>query len=299
MLVLGIINGILSIPTFNKFRKMPNENGSNIYLYTASIISLFTMIIFTLKFTLLVLTQLSIITSRTVLIGQCISIDFLLKVLLQTGDWLYACVAVNGSFIGIKGLRFNKSLSKKMAKWVIFLLIIFVSGTSIHEAYYRTIIDDLEEQRTWCIVRYPTSSSKALMRYTTFMSILHFMGPFVINIISSISIIAIVARSRSKIEKKHSYRTHLRLQLQKLKHLIISPIVLVFLTVPRVILAFTLECMKSARDPITLFLIGYFASFTPPILTFIIFILPSKERMKEFKAMMKSFKCRRHQNHFN
>jgi hypothetical protein len=291
MLVLGIINGILSIPTFRKFKKMPNESGSHIYLYTASIISLFTMIIFTLKFTLLVLTQLSIITSHTVLIGQCKSIDFLLKVLLQTGDWLYACVALTGSFIGIKGLSFNKSLSKRLAKWIIFLVIMFVSGTSIHEAYYRILIEDNEEHRTWCIVRYPKSSSKALMKYTTFMSILHFMGPFVVNIISSIVIIAFAARSRSKIEKKRSYGTHLRLQFQKLKHLIITPIVLVLLTVPRVILAFTLECMKSARDPITLFLIGYFVSFIPPILTFIVFILPSKERMKEFKTMMQSSKC--------
>jgi hypothetical protein len=225
-----------------------------------------------------------------------------LKVFLQTGDWLYACVAVNGSFVGIKGLNFNKSLSKKLAKWVIFLVIIFVSGTSIHEAYYRTLIDDIEEQRTWCIVRYPKSSSKALTKYTTFMSILHFIGPFVFNIISSIGIIAIAARSRSKIEKKRSYRTHLYLQFQKLKHLIISPIVLVLLTVPRVILAFTLECMKSARDPITLFLVGYFVSFIPPISTFVVFILPSKERMKEFKTIMQSFShwlyCR-HQNNFH
>jgi hypothetical protein len=223
------------------------------------------------------------------LIGQCKSIDFLLKVSLQTVDWLYACVAVNGAFVSIKGLSFNKSLSKKLSKWVIFLVIIFVSGTSIHEAYYRTLIDDSEEQRTWCIIRYPQSSLKILTKYTTFMSILHFISPFIVNIISPMVIISIAARSRLKLEKKRSYRTHLWLQFQKFKHLIISPVVLVFLSVPRVILAFNLECMKSARDPITLFLVGYFISFIPPILTFIIFIVPSTDRKKVFKTLMPSF----------
>jgi hypothetical protein len=286
LFILGIINGILSIPTFYKLKAMRDENGSHIYLYVASIVSLLTMIIFTLKFILLVLSQLSIITSRLVFIGQCKFIDFLLKISLQTGDWLYACVAVLGACISMKGLSFNRASSKKLAKWVIFLIIIFVSGTSIHETYYGTLLDDNEEQRTWCIVRYPTSSAKALTKYTTFMSILHFIGPFVVNIMSSIVIIAISTRSNSKLKKGLSYRTHLRLQLKKMKHLIISPMVLVLLTIPRIILAFTLECMKSARDPISLFLIGYYVSFIPPILTFMVFILPSKVRIKEFKAIM-------------
>ncbi|UJR19897.1 hypothetical protein I4U23_023030 [Adineta vaga] len=44
---------------------------------------------------------------------------------------------------------------------------------------------------------------------------------------------------------------------------------------PRIILIFQLECMKSARESVTFYLIGYFISFLPSLSLFIIFILPS------------------------
>ncbi len=47
-----------------------------------------------------------------------------------------------------------------------------------------------------------------------------------------------------------------------------SPISLVLLALPRLILASTLGCMKSARDSVTLFLVGYFVSFILSLLTF-------------------------------
>ena len=288
ILLIGLINGILCIFTFR--RKAPRVMGCGVYLYVVSIISLLTTITFTLKFILLVLTQLLIITNRIVLIGQCFSIDFLLKGFLQTGDWLYACVAVDRLFSVIKGINFNKTSSKKAAKWVIGIVLIFVSGTSVHEVYYRTLIDDVEEQRIWCIVRYPKSYSSWLTTYTTIISIVHFMGPFTINIVSTVGVIVIAARHRSHAEKNRSYCQHLNIQIRQHKYLIISPIALILLAVPRIILAFTLECMKSARDPVTLLLIGYFVSFIPPILTFVVFVLPSKTYTKAFKAAMLSIR---------
>ncbi len=65
--------------------------------------------------------------------------------------------------------------------------------------------------------------------------------------------------------------------------LIISPLILIILALPRIIFAFILDCMKSARDPVTLYLIGYFISFIPPILLFVVFVLPSELYVKEFK----------------
>jgi hypothetical protein len=283
---VGLVNGILSTLTFR--RKTVRVLGCGVYLYVASILSLLTIITFTFKFVLLVLTQLLIITNVTVLIGQCKSVDFLLKVFLQTGDWLYACVAIERLFSVIKGVNFNKTSSKNIARWIIGIVVIFVTGTSIHEAYYRILINDLEDQRTWCIVRYPKSYSNSLTTYTTVISIVHFMGPFLINIVSAVGIITIAAKHRSKAEKRRSYRDHLRNQIHQHKYLIISPIALIILATPRIILSFTLKCMKSAREPVTLFLIGYFVSFIPPLLTFVVFVLPSDVYLKAFKTAMRS-----------
>ena len=91
----------------------------------------------------------------------------------------------------------------------------------------------------------------------------------------------ISTKYRTKVDKKRSYLTHLRHQLQLLKYSIISPIVLILLATPRIILAFTLQCMKSAREPVGLFLLGYFISFIPSMVTFIVFILPSQFYRKE------------------
>jgi preprotein translocase subunit SecG len=45
-------------------------------------------------------------------------------------------------------------------------------------------------------------ASNFLNKYTTIMSVIHFIGPFIINIISSFGIIAIIANNRSKTENK-------------------------------------------------------------------------------------------------
>jgi hypothetical protein len=93
-------------------------------------------------------------------------------------------------------------------------------------------------------------------------------------------IIIAVARSRSAVQKKKQYKEQLRGQFRQYRHFIITPILLVILAVPRAVIAFTVDCMKSARNP-WLFLMGYFTSFMPPLLTFIIFILPSEMYKKE------------------
>ena len=51
---------------------------------------------------------------------------------------------------------------------------------------------------------------------------------------------------------------------------------------PRLIISFLSECTESARDP-DLYLARYFISFIPPLLVFVLFVLPSKYYRKEFK----------------
>lgn len=281
MLIIGIVNGVLSIRTFKQ--KVLRQMGCGIYLFTASIMSILTITIFALKYFFLIAIQLSWITNMTFLKGHCISIDFLLKVFLQTGDWLNACVALERLMTTILGIKLNKKLTKKVAIWIVLLVCLFVIGSTIQEPLYRALIKDEEEGRIWCIVRYLEPSAVFLNKYTTIISVVHFIGPFIINIISSFGIIAIIASKRRKTEEKLNCNALFHRQLQIHKNLIISPLVLIFLALPRIIFAFTLDCMKSARDPVTLYLIGYFISFVPPMLIFIVFVLPSGTYVKEFK----------------
>ncbi|CAF4837752.1 unnamed protein product, partial [Rotaria socialis] len=55
----------------------------------------------------------------------------------------------------------------------------------------------------------------------------------------------------------------------------------IIIAIPRLIISFGSECMKSVQSP-WLYLSGYFIPFMPPLLVFIIFVLPSEFYRKEF-----------------
>jgi hypothetical protein len=95
------------------------------------------------------------------------------------------------------------------------------------------------------------------------MNIIHFILPLSINLASAIVIIITVERQRASIQKQISNRQHLREQRRHYSHFIFTPIVLVLLAVPRLII-----------------------SFVSPLRTFVIYILPSKIYKKEFDALV-------------
>ena len=196
-IIVGLINGILSIITFKN--KIIREVGCGLYLLGSSITTLLTMIMFGLKFLILLLAQMTIISNRSFLIFQCHSIDFILRICLNMDQWLNACVAIERAITVIKGASFDKKKSKQTAKLVIIILLIVIIGTSIHDPIYRRLIDeendDDDEKRIWCIVTY----SSNLQIYNYIMHIFHFFGPFIINLISAIILIIKKSRQQSNV----------------------------------------------------------------------------------------------------
>jgi len=285
-IVIGFINGILSLITFKN--KIVLEVGSGLYLLGSSITTLFIMIIFGLKFFILLLAQMSIISNRTFLQVQCHLIDFLLRICLCMDQWLNACVALERAFTTTKGPSFVKSKSKCAAKFVIMFLVIVITGTCIHDSIYRHLIDEDNDtdniKRTWCIVNY----SPSLEVYNYIIHIFHFIGPFLINLVSTIILITNKSRQQSRVHPQRTYQEILREQFLKQKHLIISPIILIILAFPRLIIIFVSKCMKSA-DNVWLYLVGYFISFIPPMLTFIVFIVPSKFFRKQLCSRVRQY----------
>ncbi|CAF3901466.1 unnamed protein product [Rotaria sp. Silwood1] len=92
---------------------------------------------------------------------------------------------------------------------------------------------------------------------------------------------------QSHAQRMRTYYDLIRENFHQHKPLFIAPVLLVILALPRSIMTFVSKCMKSANES-WLFLVGYFISFIPPMLTFVIFILPSKFYKKEFhKTIMR------------
>ncbi|CAF4043967.1 unnamed protein product, partial [Rotaria sp. Silwood1] len=147
MFMLGLISSIFSIFTFQT--EISRKVGCGLYLLSTSIISLLTMVIFLLKFFILTYTQINFNTHRYFHLFSCISIDFLLRVLLSIGDWLNACVAIERIFTVSKGANFDKNKRRSIAKWIIVVVIVLTTSSIIHDPIHRHLVDDTEDQRTW------------------------------------------------------------------------------------------------------------------------------------------------------
>jgi uncharacterized membrane protein YhaH (DUF805 family) len=203
-------------------------------------------------------------------------------------QWLNACVAIERTIIARKGPGFDKKKSKKMAKFIIVILLVVIAGTCIHDPIHRRLIDEInsaDENRIWCIVTYPSS----LQILNSITHTIHFFCPFMINLVSAIIFVVTKSRQQSNIYTRRPYKKILRKQIRKHKHLLTAPIVLVILALPRLIMIFLSKCMESTNDT-WLFLCGYFISFIPPTLTFVIYILPSKFYKKEFRKSVQRYR---------
>ncbi|CAF3086152.1 unnamed protein product, partial [Rotaria sp. Silwood2] len=55
------------------------------------------------------------------------------------------------------------------------------------------------------------------------------------------------ARQRVTLESEHRFTNHFKSKLKQHKHLLISSIILVILSLPRLIILFTLDCNKSSQ----------------------------------------------------
>ncbi|CAF4848680.1 unnamed protein product [Rotaria sp. Silwood1] len=284
-MIAGFINGILSFITFNN--KTICEVGCGLYLLGSSITTLFTTIIFGLKFWILLLAQMTIISNPLFLRIQCISLDFLLRVFLNMDQWLNACIALERAITTLMAAGFDKKKSKQIAKIVISILIMFMIGTNIYDPIYRRLIDEEneDEKRTWCIVTYPSS----LQTFNSFMQTFHFLVPFLINLISAVILIIKKSRQQSNVRPNRAYKQILKQQIQKHKHLITAPVILVILGIPRLVISFISQCMKSTNDAY-LFIAGYFVSFIPPMVTFLVFVLPSEFYKKQLYASLTTFR---------
>ena len=287
MVLIGFLNGILSLLTFQS--KQTRLVGCGYYLLGSTMTTFFTSFMLALKFTILLTIQMSIIRNRTFVNIQCYSLDYLLQVGLNTDRWLNACVAIERAFNVIKGIDFNKAKSKQIAKYAISFILLMTITSTIYDPIYRQIVDDEsneEQKRVWCIVSY----SSQLLSINQSIQIFHFFVPYFINVISSFLIIILSTKRRRLVTLySQSYQVVLYEQLQRHRYLLIAPLVLVILSIPRIILSFVAGCMKSDSSP-WLYLIGYLISFVPPMLTFVIFVLPSKLYKEEFRTTVSNIR---------
>ncbi|CAF1349610.1 unnamed protein product [Adineta ricciae] len=282
MFLIGFIGGLLSIVTF-RVRKT-RTTGCGFYLLVSGWTSIVIVSVLVLKFIQLLLLQMKIHNNLSIFRLNCILLDVLIKILLAINDWLDGCVSIERVITVMQGVKFNKTKSRQVSKWVTLIISFIIILTHLHDPFHRQLIEDIDfdEERTWCIVQYSTS----LNIYNSFITLFHFLTPFTINFLSTIIIIIKIARNRSTIQSGLSYSEHLKLQLIQYKHQFMASLILVLLGLPRLVISFINGCMKSPHHS-WLFLTGYLVSFLPSMMTFVIYVLPSKMFKDEFDQVVR------------
>jgi hypothetical protein len=121
----------------------------------------------------------------------------------------------------------------------------------------------------------------------------HLVAPFCANLFAALFIIFTIARRQASIRVRQSYKRQLCQQFDNHKQLIISPIVLVLLSLLYFIISILSGCVKTSRNP-WLYLSSYFISFIPSTCGFIIFVLPSTFYRQQFNASIRKWRRRIH-----
>ncbi|CAF1479735.1 unnamed protein product [Adineta ricciae] len=289
MLCLGLINGLLSIMAY-EIQEIKSI-GCGLYLLISSWNSICLIIMLVIKCWHLFLSQISVLNNRSYLKFSCVSLDFILNILIATNDWFGGCISIEQVFVTYKGANFNQSQSKKLAKRIIFGIYVLTVLTNIHDPFYRQLIDDvdIDERRTWCIVQY----SPTVDTYNTIVTFFHFLIPFAMNFFSTTYIIVLMAHSRATTQPRTTLRTNLREQFRHHKHNLIASCALLLLALPRLIISFVSRCMKSSQNP-SLFLIGYLVSFVPSMMTLTVFIMSADGYKEEFYSVIRRVFIRFH-----
>jgi hypothetical protein len=159
---------------------------------------------------------------------------------------------------------------------------IYGGGTNGSEKYET-------ETHILCVISYPRS----VQDYNTVILFFHLLAPFAANLFSAVYIVFGTARRRTVAQNRQTYKEHIVEQLSEHKQLVISPAILLVLSLPRVITSLVSGCVDASRYP-WLYLCGYFISFTPSMFIFVVFVLPSELYKKKFRESLQNW---RHQTH--
>lgn len=103
------------------------------------------------------------------------------------------------------------------------------------------LVLDIDEQRTWCIVKYSLSMDE----FNSAITLMHLLIPFSINLFSTMIMIILIAQSRSNVQANSIFREHFQTEFETHKHHLIAVCVLILLVLPRLIMSFISGCMKS------------------------------------------------------
>ena len=171
-----------------------------------------------------------------------------------------------------------KSSRLAMGTSVFTLIILF--GMHVHEIISYTVIEHLSTGVSICVTNINT---KMISNYNQISTLIHYLLPFFIQIICITVLIILAARSRAKtLEHKLTFAEVLKKQFETKKELYVTPTIIIFSALPQAIFTFSFACTQLTDWQRHTLLASYLLSYTPQVLGFLLYVLPSTIYRKEF-----------------
>jgi hypothetical protein len=275
-LLLGSLWNSLAIGTF--YQPPTREMGTGIYRLWISIIGQVTLMIVVMH----------IIADKThyEVLG-CYLLEYLRQTCHALYDCLTACTTIERTVVICQGLAFNKMGSRRWAKSIVPILVVYQFASRIHEPFHRRVI--VSSDRFLCIWQY---SNHWLCKYQTSIDVLHFLVPYLINLFLPFVWLVALTRSKRVLYQNLSLWTNFKKVLKNYKYTMISCSTLVLLNTPRLITMLTLTCTNYAWQN-TAYSIAYVFSLMPMMINMFLFVLPSpKYRPELIGFIRRRLSCR-------
>ena len=269
LFTIGFFNNLCSFVTFK--RPTPRKVGVGNYLLMITCLNQISLICLLVKFIQ--------IASGIMNVESCKAISYLFSVFTRLTYWLTSCVTLDRLFL----IFFPTSTALKtpqLAITIIMITSLCLFVMHIHEIIYYTTIQHLSSGLSICVTNFDTDFVSIYDRVST---LIHYILPFFIQIISITLLIVLVARSRIKtVGDKMTLQQVLIKQFHTQKELYITPVIIILSALPQTILSFSLACSQLTIWHRHLLLIAYLLSYVPQALGFILYVLPSTSYKREF-----------------
>jgi hypothetical protein len=268
--MIGALNNYASFVTFK--RSKPFKVGVGKYLLLLSLISQCSLLLLFIK----TIQSIFHLFSNNI---SCKLISFILSVCTRYSFWLTSWITL----YRLHSILFPFSNLLKKSSMIYstsFITLIIVGTMHIHELIFYITIKDPDGQMM-CVGNFTHSVSI----YNRITVLTHYMIPFCIQIVSITILIILAARTRSRATSndRNTFMQILKQQFNNHKELYITPLIIVLSSLPQVILAFSFACNEPLIWQRHVLISGYFLSYAPQVLGFILFVLPSTSYSKEFR----------------
>ena len=239
------------------------------YIQLTAITSQLTLMCLLIQIIYIALNQYSILNESFINLFFCKSSSYILDSFAYISKWFTA-------FLSISRARCTNQINVRSRKHFIWLLMIIISificnGTEV--IFHRLINDPRKPKHLVCTIEV-TDSGWSI--FETIFRIATHVIPFLLNIYAIMTIIRTVARSKSNLHKTNFF-SEIWKQMKQYYEQLACPILMIMCSTPELLMVLVIKCHEWDNGyRRSLMIAMHFLSFVPQMLTYYLFIQPSK-----------------------